>query len=478
MLLEGKLDPTLIPDEFPHFLLTKSMYRRLSCPVADLVQVSFNVGIPRIALIESLHVVQIDFSKSEIWPYMSGCSSTGLHIGRFIHEFTQIEACLGAVCLGGSIFASVKCLHAGILPSIAIENERGRKSLVTPDERMSGAFGAVPRELRTVLQLISLHQVQCRGSSARTAIAYWRVDGLERHAVRISLLENELLVVDIVLEKVAIASVEHILVKVNDFLRSSRSLLPFLLHAWQIAFIAVLPIQPERTGGIQENAALQCQRSTLRSPAVSGSIVPPRRKLKSRSRSIAVSDNAVHDLIHFRSFHPAVVFSDRQDLVDVRHRAIPLYELEMEECTKENCLVLPDFQILEPVLVLRLVIRIQLVVFQIHPMDIRNEFIAQSDAGIKLVPKIVRIVLRTPGAIVEFLDIARFDGVFAIIRSRIIHGGADTVQSVRKEAVNIDQSLTGPLVRGVSLVNVDERFLLPIQKPVAAAHIERGHYRK
>ena len=71
---------------------------------------------------------------------MSGCSSTGLHIGRFIHEFTQIEACLGAVCLGGSIFASVKCLHAGILPSIAIENERGRKSLVTPYERMSGAF--------------------------------------------------------------------------------------------------------------------------------------------------------------------------------------------------------------------------------------------------------------------------------------------------------------------------------------------------
>ena len=71
---------------------------------------------------------------------MSGCSSTGLHIGRFIHEFTQIEACLGAVCLGGSIFASVKCLHAGILPSIAIENERSGKSLVSPDKRMFGTF--------------------------------------------------------------------------------------------------------------------------------------------------------------------------------------------------------------------------------------------------------------------------------------------------------------------------------------------------
>ena len=151
-----------------------------------------------------------------------------------------------------------------------------------------------------------------------------------------------------------------------------------------------------------------------------------------------------------------MIFSDRQDLVNVRHRAISLYELEMEECTKENRLVLPDFQILEPILVLRLVIRIQPVVFQIHPMDIGNEFIAQSDAGIKLVPKIVRIVLRTPGTIVEFLDIARFDGVFAIIRSCVIHRSADTVQPVRKEAVNIDQGLTGPLVRGISLVQVDE----------------------
>ena len=91
-----------------------------------------------------------------------------------------------------------------------------------------------------------------------------------------------------------------------------------------------------------------------------------------------------------------MVFSYWHNFINIWNWAIPLYKLEMEKCTKENRLVLPDFQILEPVLVLRLVIRIQPVVFQIHPMDIGNEFIAQSDAGIKLVPKIVRIVLRAP----------------------------------------------------------------------------------
>ena len=43
MFLESELYPAFISDEFPHFLLTKSMDRRLSCPVADLVQVSFDI---------------------------------------------------------------------------------------------------------------------------------------------------------------------------------------------------------------------------------------------------------------------------------------------------------------------------------------------------------------------------------------------------------------------------------------------------
>ena len=151
-----------------------------------------------------------------------------------------------------------------------------------------------------------------------------------------------------------------------------------------------------------------------------------------------------------------MVFSYWHNFINIWNWAISLYKLEMEKCTEENRLILPDFQVFEPVLVFRLVIRIQLVVFEIHPMDIGNEFIAQSDAGIQLVPKIVRIVLRPPGAIVEFLDVARFYGVLAIIRSCVIHRSADTVQSVRKEAVNIDQGLTGPLIRGISLVQVDE----------------------
>ena len=71
---------------------------------------------------------------------MSGSTSTCLHIGRFIHKFTEIKACLGAIGLRRCIFTAIKCFHAGVLPNVTIENERSGKSLVSPDKRMFGTF--------------------------------------------------------------------------------------------------------------------------------------------------------------------------------------------------------------------------------------------------------------------------------------------------------------------------------------------------